>query len=107
MAALPALVTVEQFRQMPEDGNAYELRHGEVVPVTRPKAKHYKLQCHLADLLASGSTSFGKVGMELPYRPLPQFELRVADVALVRRDRWDEMDPDDNLHGAPDLVIEV
>ena len=37
MAALPALITVEQFRQMKGDGRAYELRHGEVVFVTRPR----------------------------------------------------------------------
>jgi Uma2 family endonuclease len=58
MAALLDLITVQQFRQMPDDGNAY-LHHGEVVAVTRPKA------------------------------------------------RYDQIDPDDNLHGAPELVVEI
>jgi hypothetical protein len=32
MAALPDLITVAQFRQMPEGGEcSYELHHGEVV----------------------------------------------------------------------------
>ena len=39
MAALPDLITVEQFRQMPDDGRTYELHHGEVVAATRPGAK--------------------------------------------------------------------
>ncbi|MDR3699197.1 MAG: Uma2 family endonuclease [Candidatus Sulfopaludibacter sp.] len=68
MAALPNLITVEQFRQMPDDGRAYELHHGEVVA---------------------------------------EFDLRVADVAVVSQARHDGIDPDDNLRGAPELVIEV
>jgi hypothetical protein len=35
MAALPQLITVEQFRQMPEGEFQYELHHGEVVAMTR------------------------------------------------------------------------
>ena len=35
------LMTVEEFRKLPETGPFYyELRHGELVPVTRPKLKH-------------------------------------------------------------------
>ena len=45
--------------------------------------------------------------MELPYRPAAEFELRVADVGLVSRRRWEGIDPEDNLRGAPELVIEV
>ncbi len=33
--------------------------------------------------------------------------MRVADVAVVSRARWDEIAPDDNLREAPELVIEV
>ncbi len=55
MAAFPGLITVEQFRQMPEGGEfAYELHHGEIVAVTRPKAGHSKLQ-----LRSCGSSSRG------------------------------------------------
>jgi Uma2 family endonuclease len=43
----------------------------------------------------------------LPYRPLAEFEVRAADVAAVSRARWDSVDPDDYLRGAPELVIEV
>ena len=35
------LMTVEEFRQLPETAPFYyELRHGELVQVTRPKKKH-------------------------------------------------------------------
>jgi len=107
MAALPQLISVEQFRQLPEGEYLYELHHGEVVALTRPRARHWKLQLRLSRLLAPRLSSFGEVATEVPYRPLPEFELRAADVAAISRVRWDAIDPDDNLHGAPELVIEV
>ena len=107
MAALPDLITVEQFRRMPDDGRAYELQHGEVVAVTRPRAKHYELQRRLVRLLEARLEAFGQIGMEFPYRPVAEFDLRVADVAVVAQTRYDSIDPDDNLRGAPELVIEI
>ena len=109
MAATTGLMTVEQFRQMPEDGGAvyHELRHGEVVPVTRPKFKHHRIQRKLRQLLEVHAGEQGIVETEFAFRALPEYELRVADVAYVKRARWEQIDPEDNLHGAPDLVIEV
>jgi len=108
MAALPDLITVAQFLEMPEGGEyCYELRHGEVVAMPRPLHGHSKLQLHLLRVVGPMLQAFGEVTMEYPYRPLPEFELRVADVAAVSRERWDRTDPNDILHGAPELVIEV
>jgi Uma2 family endonuclease len=108
MAALPSLLTVAQFRELPEGGEfEYELHHGEVVALTRPKARHYSMQVHLQDLLAPKLRNFGRVVIEMPYRPLAEFELRAADVAAVSHARWQAIDPEDNLRGAPDLVIEI
>jgi Uma2 family endonuclease len=107
MAALPDLITVQQFRRMPDDGRAYELHHGEVVTVTRPKAKHYHLQRLFVRLLENRLAGFGQAGMEFPYRPVAEFDLRVADVAVVSHPRYEQIDPEDNLRGAPELVIEI
>ena len=108
MDVLPDLITVEQFRQLPEEGEfAYELHYGEVVAAARPKARHWRLQGRLVDLLRTNLGAFGEVGMEMPYRPVPEFDLRVADVAAVSWERAKGVDPDDNLHGAPELVIGV
>src|SRR5581483_3602376 len=108
-ATLSQLMTVEDFRKLPEDAGPvyHELRHGEVVAVTRPRLKHHLIQVRLVDLLNPIAGSAGLVSMELAFRPLPEHELRVADVAHVRRDRIDATDPDDNLHGAPDITMEV
>ena len=108
MAALPELITVTHFRRSRENvADRYELRHGAVVAVTRPKARHWRLQVRLSRLLERKLERFGEVGMELPFRPLPEFELMAADVAAVSRRRFEAIDPDDNLHGVPELVIEI
>jgi Uma2 family endonuclease len=44
-------MTVEEFRQLPETGPFYyELRHGELVQVTRPKKRHSDIQRRLRRL---------------------------------------------------------
>jgi Uma2 family endonuclease len=107
MAALPDLITVAQFRQLPEDGeHVYELHHGEVVALTRPKARHWQIQRRLVRLLEARLDAF-EIGMELAYRPVAEFDLRAADVAAVSIARWEKVDPEDNLRGAPELLIEV
>jgi Uma2 family endonuclease len=49
----------------------------------------------------------GVVTTDFAFRPLPESELRVADVAYVTRERWQRTDPEENLRGAPELVVEV
>jgi len=109
MATLPALMTVEQFQELPLDRGPvmHELHHGEVITLTRPKAKHYRLQKRLERLLEARAGNLGVVGIELPFRAVPQFDLRAADVAFVSQERWDAIDPEGNLRGAPEIVIEV
>lgn len=104
----PRLMTVEEFRQLPETGPFYwELRGGELVKVVRPKFKHFRLQKRLERLLARAAAGKGVVSIEFAFRALPEYELRIADVAYVPLERWARTDEDDNLRGAPDLVIEV
>ncbi|HXB70834.1 MAG TPA: Uma2 family endonuclease [Candidatus Acidoferrales bacterium] len=108
MATLPDLITVEQFRQLPKGGEfAYELLDGRVVAVTRPKPRHWKLQRQLARLLEPKLKAFGEVATEVPFRPVAEFNLRAADVAVISHRRWEAIDPDDDLRGAPELVIEI
>ena len=52
MPATTGLMTVDEFRQLPETGRFYyELRHGELVQVTRPRLKHVLIQKRLLWLL--------------------------------------------------------
>src|ERR1039457_6459250 len=102
MAALPDLITGAQFRQPPEGGPfAYELHSGEAAALPRPRARHLELQHRLLLLLGPKLAGFGAVRIEYPYRPVAEFDLRAADVAVISLKRWDAIDPDDNLRGAP------
>ena len=102
------LMTVGEFQQLPEDtGPVYhELRNGEVVAVTRPRYKHFSIQRRLRRLLENLTTE-GVVDTEFAFRPSPEHEISVADVAYVTAERERLIDPEGYLEGAPDLVIEV
>jgi Uma2 family endonuclease len=109
MAALTHLMTVEQFRSLHEDQGPFyhELRHGELVAVTRPKLRHHLIQSRLRDLLRALASAGSFVEYEVAFRALAEHELRVADVAYLSPGRWQQADHDDNIRGAPDLVIEI
>jgi Uma2 family endonuclease len=109
MATTTHLMTVEEFRILPEDrGPVYhELRHGVPVAVTRPKLKHSLIQANLRDSIRLVAEPGSYVDSEVAYRPLTEHELWVTDVAYVSAERFREADPEDNIRGAPDLVIEV
>lgn len=107
-AAEPLLMTVEQYRELPEREDVIqELHWGEVVTLAPPRLKHLKTQSRLVRLLRPKAEHLGVIESEVGFRALPEYELRIADVAFVSRERWDAADEDDNLHGSPELVIEV
>jgi Uma2 family endonuclease len=75
--------------------------------VTRPKLKHVLIQRNLRELLTPYSEPGSCVDTEVAYRPLPEYELWVAELAYVSAERFQQADPDDNIRGAPELVVEV
>jgi Uma2 family endonuclease len=100
MAAVTShLITVEEFRKLRQDaGSVYhELRSGEVVAVTRPKLKHIRIQKRLERLLEHAAGDSGTVVVELSFRPTAEYNLLVADVAYVSRERWEQGDPEGDL----------
>jgi Uma2 family endonuclease len=101
------LTTFAEFAKLPDEVcRRHELRHGELVEVAEPKHKHRLIQDHVVELLKPLAGT-GYLGIEVAFRALPEFEFRVADVAYVTRQRWDGIDAEDNLRGAPELVIEI
>jgi Uma2 family endonuclease len=103
------LMTVDEYRLLPErDDEILELHWGEVVSLSRPKIRHVGLQYRMADLMRPMAQSLGVLGVEMPFRAVPEYDLRAADVAFVSQARWDEaMRVDGDLRGSPELVIEV
>ena len=102
------LTTVDEYRQLPaRDDVIQELHWGRVVTLTRPKMKHSKVQYRLVELLRPLVTGWGIAAAEIPFRALPEYDLRGADIACVSGARWDATRDEDNLSGSPELVIEV
>jgi Uma2 family endonuclease len=101
-------MTVDEYRRLPRrDEVVQELHQGRVMTWPRPKMKHSKVQYRLVELLRPVVAARGIVAAEVPFRALPEYDLRGADVAYVSRARWDATQDDDNLSGSPELVIEV
>ena len=109
MASITRPITVEEFRQQPEDSGPiyHELRHGEIVAVTRPKLNRSVIQTNLLRLLFPLAEPGSYVSMEVAYRPLPEHELWVAAVAYISAESFRGSNPNDNLQGPPELVVEV
>jgi Uma2 family endonuclease len=109
MASATSLMTVAEFRQLPEPVGdfQYELHHGELARATRPKHKHIDMQHDMQSLMAKLLGKGWKVGIELPFRAVLEHDLRAADVCALPLARWNNIDPEDNLRGAPDLVVEI
>jgi len=108
-AATTSQLTVEEFRRLPEDsgGVYHELRHGVIVTGTRPKLKHSLIQRSVRRLLERTAEPGSLVDVEIAFRPLQEHELWVADVAYLCAERFKQADPEDNIRGAPDIVVEV
>lgn len=67
MAAIaePLLMTVEQYHRIPEcEDVVQELHWGQVITLTRPKARHVKLQSRLVRLLRPRAEHLGYVESE-------------------------------------------
>jgi Uma2 family endonuclease len=107
-AVEPLLMTVEQYRQLPDREEVIqELHCGSLVTLSRPKMGHTKLQLRLVRLLRPKAEHLGVVETEVAFRALPEYDLRGADVAYVSQRRWDATEDDDNLRGSPELAIEI
>ncbi len=104
----PFLMTVEQYRELPEREDVIqELHWGRVVELCRPKVGHVKTQSRLVRLLRPLMEQLGAVEMEVPFRAVPEYDIRGVDVAFVSRERWEALDDDSDLQGSPEIVIEV
>lgn len=101
-------MTIEEFDSLPKtEPFYYELRNGELVKVSRPIFKNHRIRHQLRVLLESAAGSASFVATGLGFRALPEYEYRVAHVGMVSKERWEQIDLDDSLFGAPDLVAEV
>jgi Uma2 family endonuclease len=103
----PWLMTVEEFYELPEREDVMlELHWGQLVELGRPKYWHVKMQMRIAALLAQRCGPDWSAIVELPFRAVPQNDVRAADVGVVSKRREDEIG-DGDLFGSPEIVIEI
>ncbi|MBL8211541.1 MAG: Uma2 family endonuclease [Bryobacterales bacterium] len=100
-------MTVAEFLAMPGDTSHLELQDGQVVQRGVWLARQCRVANGLAALLRGVSRGRFEVYIKVPFRALPEYELRDADVAAVTPERWAEALAQDAVAGAPDLVAEV
>jgi Uma2 family endonuclease len=108
MSTTSALMTFEQFSALPENRNGrQELHHGVPVCMPPPKHKHWIIVDRLSSLFKQLASGRGVAGAEFGFRPVPEHEFWTADVVYISQARYAAINPDGNMHGVPELVIEV
>jgi Uma2 family endonuclease len=110
MAVTGTLLSVAEFARLPQPagGGRQELHHGELVELPPVKKLHTKLQRRLVSLLeARLNPAEHGVDKEFPFRPAPEYEVWIADVALFSLALWEQTADDDYFRGVPAIVIEV
>jgi Uma2 family endonuclease len=110
MAVTSDLLTVAEFEALPQPrgGVRQELHHGEVFELPPVKLLHTIIQKQLVARLEDSfrNSPFG-VDKEFPFRPLPEHEVWIADVAVYLLAVLRQMSRADYYHGVPVAVIEV
>src|SRR3989442_13876076 len=104
------ILTLEQFQQLPDDDMQHELDEGELIVMPPPKPGHGRGQAKIAHLLRDfvKRHSLGEVFTETGYllRTGP-WTVRAPDVSFLCSARASQVQPDEYIHGAPDLAIEI
>lgn len=106
------LMTIAQFEQFRgRDDRRYELDRGQLIEMTFPKPRHNLVVGEVYTLLRTfvrqhnlGAVFPSDTGFVLSEE---EHLLKGPDVAFVRRERLSGMSLDENIRGAPDLVVEV
>ncbi len=105
------LLTADEFFEMEDDGNIYELVRGELVRMTPPGGWHgevtIEISWHIRTYLAQNP--IGRVYAETTFLLARDPDIvRAPDVAFVRADRLPpEEEREKYLPLAPDLAVEV
>lgn len=108
MPSTTRLYTVDDVRNMPDDGNRYETIDGELFVTPAPGWRHQAALRELTYLLTGHVKQFGLgvllfAPFDIVLGPLTLVEPDILFVRGARRDRFTERE----LTAAPDLAVEV
>jgi Uma2 family endonuclease len=104
------LMSIEEYDALPEkEGVKYELNEGELITVApSPRLAHNRARRRLDQRLTAfvEEHGLGEVMSETDFM-LSEGIVRIPDVAFIRAERIQGLDPKQRLEGAPDLAVEV
>ena len=95
-------------QSIPEDHRRHEIVDGELFVTPTPRVNHQRVAIEVIVALRARAREHD-LGMAVgPITVRLQDELVLEpDVVFVRKDRLEIVDPEGNIHGPPDLVVEV
>ncbi|HIE53261.1 MAG TPA: Uma2 family endonuclease [Armatimonadetes bacterium] len=102
-------MTWEEFRALPEGPPFYEFEDGEVIPVTRPHGRHQQVLKRLLGVLDRHIVRhrLGEVWPEIDVEVGPG-KVYSPDLVFLRREHLSRYSEEEGeIHGPPDLVVEI
>jgi Uma2 family endonuclease len=109
--AAKTLLTLKEFNELPDNGVRYELDEGELAPMTFPRPKYQRVAKRILIVLERylerhpiGEAFLSDTGFVLSENPAT---LRGPDVSFLGAKRVEDVDPNSDIPGAPDLAVEV
>ncbi len=107
MTIIPPVFSYAHLRQMPDDGKRYEILDGELAVSPSPKRKHQRIVWRLTHLLDRAVQAGYGEGYTAPFDVLlDERNVVQPDLLFVRSDRL-HIITEENVRGAPDLIVEV
>jgi Uma2 family endonuclease len=104
------LTTWEEFVRLEdeeENGTHLELHDGEVVVLPPARPFHLFREVFLAQWLTASARGRGMGVQECPYRPAPNLQYWVADVAYLPNEDLQAHRTDDYIVYSPPLIVEI
>jgi len=103
----PQLVSYEEYVPLAESSELdLELHFGRVVTRQWAGIRHVERRHRIQDLMEGALGPAWEVLAGMPFRALPQYEGRNADVGVVSVERWKEALKLDYLARSPEIVID-
>ncbi|MGH9432063.1 MAG: Uma2 family endonuclease [Terriglobia bacterium] len=103
-------MSISEYDALPEkEGVKYELNEGELIAVSAsPRLVHNRVRDRLGHSLAAfvEERRLGEATMETDFK-LSEDIVRIPDVAFIRAERIQGLDPKQRIEGAPDLAVEI
>ena len=100
--------TYQDHQSIPEDHRRHEIIDGRLFVTPLPRYNHQRVAANLLVLLRSHAEKHGLGDIVGPITVHLHDQLVLEpDLVFIRKDRLEIVDPEGDVHGPPDLVIEI